>query len=494
MKPRSAIFSKSLPVPFWLGILTLLAINGYLQASAAYYRRGFPLDDAWIHQTYARNLALYGQWAFIPGQPSAGSTSPLWTILLAPGHWLANPPYFWTYLLGGLALFGLGWSAEAFFRRQSGSKSIFPIIGALLILEWHMVWAAASGMETILFALCAAGMLALLSAPSPRWFWAGLLAGSSLWVRPEGLTLLGPLLFSAVLLDTNTRQRLLNCGLTLAGFAALCLPYLAFNWLLAGTPWPNTFYAKQAEYAVQLQQPFLARLVAILQLPLVGVGALLLPGFLYRSVQAVRQRQIVILAAVLWWLGTSLIYVFRFAVTYQHGRYLIPSMPVFFVVGCLGTAQLLYHCRQAPQRIWALVGRAWVISIATVSLAFYALAAFQYAQDVAIIETEMVATAQWVAREVPPQAIVAAHDIGALGYYGDHRLIDLAGLISPEVVPFIRDERRLADYLDAQNAAYLVTFPGWYSTLPAGKEILFRSQGKYAPEQGGENMYVYRWR
>ena len=36
---------------------------------------GFPLDDSWIHQTYARNLAQTGQWAFVPGVPSAASTS-----------------------------------------------------------------------------------------------------------------------------------------------------------------------------------------------------------------------------------------------------------------------------------------------------------------------------------------------------------------------------------------------------------------------------------
>ncbi len=63
------------------------------------FRPGFPLDDAWIHQTYARNLALLAEWAFIPGQLSAGSTSPLWTILLAPGTWiglaLTIGPGFW---------------------------------------------------------------------------------------------------------------------------------------------------------------------------------------------------------------------------------------------------------------------------------------------------------------------------------------------------------------------------------------------------------------
>mgnify|MGYP000433304428 FL=1 len=45
----------------------------------------FPLDDSWIHQTYARNLALYGEWAFTPGIASTASTSPLYTVVLAVG-------------------------------------------------------------------------------------------------------------------------------------------------------------------------------------------------------------------------------------------------------------------------------------------------------------------------------------------------------------------------------------------------------------------------
>ncbi len=68
----------------------------YLFASAYIYRTGFPLDDSWIHLTYARNLAERGEWAFQPGHLSAGSTSPLWTFLLAIGFWLHLGPYIWT--------------------------------------------------------------------------------------------------------------------------------------------------------------------------------------------------------------------------------------------------------------------------------------------------------------------------------------------------------------------------------------------------------------
>ena len=43
------------------------------------------------------------------GHPSAGSTAPLWTFLLAIGFWLDLAPYIWTYLLGGIDPF---WSVR----------------------------------------------------------------------------------------------------------------------------------------------------------------------------------------------------------------------------------------------------------------------------------------------------------------------------------------------------------------------------------------------
>jgi hypothetical protein len=57
-------------------VLLIVAVVGVL-AYALAANGGFPLDDSWIHQVYGRNLAQTGQWAFVPGVPSAASTSPL---------------------------------------------------------------------------------------------------------------------------------------------------------------------------------------------------------------------------------------------------------------------------------------------------------------------------------------------------------------------------------------------------------------------------------
>jgi hypothetical protein len=62
------------------------------------------------------------------------------------------------------------------------------------------------------------------------------------------------------------------------------------------------------------------------------------------------------------------------------------------------------------------------------------------------------------------------------------------------VIPFIRDEKQLANYLRQNGADYLMTFPGWYPDLIENLSIVYQSDGKFSPAAGGENMAVYLWK
>jgi hypothetical protein len=97
------------------------------------------------------------------------------------------------------------------------------------------------------------------------------------------------------------------------------------------------------------------------------------------------------------------------------------------------------------------------------------LGAPAYGRDVDFIESEMVVTARWVESNIDSDTVIAAHDIGALGYFAPHRLVDLAGLISPDVIPVMNDSRELARFILESDAEYLIAFPNWSN---AYEEIL----------------------
>jgi hypothetical protein len=469
-----------------LGLAVILAGGAYLAASALIYHIGYPLDDSWIHLTYARNLALHGQWAFQVGHPSAGSTAPLWTFLLAFGFWLHLGPYIWTYLLGGVTIFGLGVLAERTARdRVASYRPRLPWIGFFFVLEWHLLWAAMSGMETLL-----TGVLVLLISGSRRYMALGLLTGLSIWVRPDGLTLLGPVLVTILMVEKPFRI----CGrallLYLIGVGSLFLPYLFFNLWLSGTPMPNTFYAKQTEYAAWQALPLVTRLADLCLQILTGPSVVLVPGVFASVILAARRRTWPVLAVLAWCFGYFLLYILRLP-AYQHGRYLMPAMPIFFLFGLLPILEF-QKSDLFGRRHW-IVQTIWQSSLLLLTLAFLIVGARTYGEDVGLIESEMVVTARWAASNLPAQAVIAAHDIGALGYFDNHRLIDLAGLISPEVIPIMRDESRLAEFLDQHHADYLIAFPAFYPELTRAAIPIFTSGGRFAPEIGEQNMTVYRW-
>jgi hypothetical protein len=473
-----------------IAVAALIAVLFYLISSELIFRIGFPLDDSWIHLTYARNLAEHGEWAFRLGERSAGSTAPLWTVLLSIGFLIGLAPYVWTYLLGWAVLTLLAVYAENLARKLVSSYTArIPWAGLFFVFSWHLTWSAVSGMETLLHGLIILVVLGSLIGGSGRYLTLGLLAGVSIWVRPDGLTLLGPILFVALLSEKTWRLRGEAILKTLIGFGALFLPYLLFNLALSGNPMPNTFYAKQAEFEpFWLSQTFMARAKNYLWPILASPFIVLLPAALLWLGKKARAKNWGALASVIWFLGYIAIYFARLP-AYQHGRYIIPALPIMYLWGILGLLEIVSSPRTDKR-----LGFLWQVVLAVLCLAFEFVGARQNAYDIFWIESEMVTTAKWIQQNVSPEARLAVHDIGALGFYVPNPLVDMAGLITPDVVPFIRNETRLAEYLDAKSVDYLVSFPSLYPQLTARRESLFEAGLEFDALHFDENMHVYRWK
>lgn len=480
---------------------------------------GFPLDDGWIHQTYARNLAHNGRWEYTPGVVSAGSTSPLWTLLLTVGYLLRLPFWLWAFGLGAMCLGGLGWWGMRLWGQLWPAYASWDwLAGMSLVLTWPLIWAAASGMETLLFAVLGWQILHLYgqlisdshSAPPTlgRLVWLGLLSGLLVLTRPEGVVLLGLVGVGLLVGKRPFRRQLWAVGVWAGASLLPLLPYFWFNWQISGTVWPNTLYAKQVEYAAELARPFWGRLVQLLYVSLGGAetgwrgmnGAhlLLLPGLLPAVWLAAQadwgQKRLAHLLPLLWAAGHVGLYAWRLPVTYQHGRYLLTAVPIWVIYGLAGWVWLGQRGRKHSRaRRLARQVAGW--TFAGLMGVFLFLGANAYANDVAFIEGEMVATARWLASNTPADALIAAHDIGAIGYLAQRPLLDLAGLVSPEIIPLLADEAALADYLWQSEATYLVTAPGWpyESVVDSGPAVLlFSTEYAWTKAQGQNNMAVYR--
>jgi hypothetical protein len=476
-----------------LSVVSLAVIGIFLGYSAVSGYSGFPLDDAWIHQVYARNLVQRGVWAFNPGQPSGGSTSPLWSVLLAGGYILRISPVIWAAILGWLSLTGTAVLAEKIIRQTNSTYSrTFPWVGLFFLMEWHLVWAAVSGMETALFVLMIFLVLWSTWRDNRRLWLTGILTGLAVWVRPDGITLLGPILFLLAFRPISRREKSVSFLMLAGGFIAVFIPYLLFNLHQAGSIWPSTFSAKQAEYQAATALPLVQRVGSLFLPFLAGGGVVLIPGVIAGFIHAWRDRNLRMGSIFLWFSGYLLMYAIRLPVFYQHGRYMIPAMACYLLFGLWGAIRWMKDW--SPGK-WKNLGRVfWFASMAAITLTFLVIGCAVYRTDVAIIETEMVKTAKWINQNTPPGSRLAVHDIGAVGYYSGREVVDLAGLVNPEVIPFIRDEGQLKAYLSNQNVRYLVTFPGWYPQLVKGMTPVYQTNGTISPKSGGENMAVFLWK
>lgn len=450
------------------GVISILLMILY---SAFSMGAGFPLDDAWIHQTYARALATEGQWNYSLNGTSAGSTSPLWTFLLVPGYWLGfKSPYLWTFFISILCMILLFVFSNMVIKLTGVTEKLSLLLsGLILATEWHLIWAAGSGMETVLFTTLIVLVFYLIGKPIPSFPLAGLTIGMLVWIRPDGLTLLGPI---GLLLFYMVREKKISLGSILQFIVLLLIPVILYGWhnyVLTGTIFPNTFFAKAVEYQEVLQIPFLQRLGNILLVPLTGSGFLLLPGFLFEVVSSIKTRQVWKISIYLWIIGFLLLYAIRLPVVYQHGRYLIPVIPMYFILAISGLHQILSAIKKLAPKLLKIEVLGLIILL---NIGFLVLGGKAYARDVYTINKLLVEPANWLNKNTPPGSIIAAHDIGAIGYFSERKIIDLAGLINPEVIPFIRDEEKLLEYIKKQGVDYLVVLSQWYPKLESSGELI----------------------
>lgn len=408
---------------------------------------GYPLDDAWIHATFARNLAHGDGYSFNRGEMTGGATAPLFVFLLAAAYALFGPQV-WISLALGVAsnLLTAALVYLTLLLLVPGPRWIALLGGLVVSSSPLLAWASLSGMETTLYALLlVAGIYAHLRH---RPTLAIALFCLALWVRPEAV-----LLVAASLVLTGARAPI-RAFVTIANVIA----YGAFNQIVGGSPLPHSVVAKVAPQAASIAQVahFLYLQLPLWILPSMGEwAATQSPALLCLAVAGVglawRSRRAVLVVAG----GYLVLHELGFAfVTDSAGpqyRYVLPLLPLVAILAGVGAGALLGRLR--PR----LEGPAMAVVAAAVlvpQLVAIPAQATNYAWNVQNINGMHRFLGELLREKTAPRDTVATNDIGAIGYFSGRYIVDPVGLINPKLP--------LPEFLTRYRPRLLIVFPNWY--------------------------------
>ena len=510
-------------------VLAGLAGMGFLRALDEHeVDRGFPLDDSWIHMRFAANWAAGKGFGCNPGEPTPGSTAPLWVALLAAAAKIGLPLERAANGMG-MALSAAAAALLMLLSRKTleGSqqpdqakeamRTWLPLgVGMFYVLTPCVIWSSVSGLEIALFmALSFAGLLLHEEAYHKggwRWPVSAVLFGLATNARPEG-----NLLFALAAIEKawwewqhamDPRPRRLRRLALYAGLYVLMIaPYVTFCFFTTGRPLPNTYYAKAIGGRNIWSRHFFQLLVERLGKEHFWLGLLAPVGMV-----AFLSRRRGALLPALWVIALPLGYTFmpRNVFTYDAGnfnRYFYPVVPLLAMFGVCGLAiaatALGSRVRHGP----ALLGVALSAACLTDSLSLALDRRGQFVQNVKNINDLDVAAAQWLRDHTPQQARLCVCDAGAIPYFAHRRIFDTVGLVTPALIPFRRayripgelfDDTALARFMTETRPDYLVIFPDWYPKLVSDLDRAKWAQKvkTFAIEDnitcGGDTMAVYR--
>jgi hypothetical protein len=476
--------------------LALLLVRERVIAGSA----GFPLDDSWIHLHFARNLAEGAGFAYNPGVPVAGSTAPLWTLLLAAGARVAGASMIMTKTLGVAAAV----AAALLLRRAALAGGASPgaaLVGAIALL-WSgpFAWGALSGMEVTLAALLVTA--AMLALARERIVLAALAGGLATLARPEAAVLLP---FLALGARPTPRRLVLFAAIVVAVLA----PFAAFCWATTGTLVPSTAAAKveggllgwlvgvrEAARTTWLDRP---RAFGLEWLTWLSGTHPLLPLALPAIGLAWRRRRalgIVGLALLAHPLAMAILAPYR-GPAFQEGRYSIHLLPVAILMLIVAWSSASTTLTTAWSSMRARVaGR--VVGVVYLATALVTLwpAAERYAWGVQNINAMQVHLGRWVDAHLPGAATLAVNDIGAIAYFSRRPVLDLLGLVTPEIRPYRREgEAGVLRFIAERCPDFVIVFPTWFPELTARRDLLvavYRVRLERNEVSGSSEMVVYR--
>ncbi|MDP4198801.1 MAG: hypothetical protein Q8922_02405 [Bacteroidota bacterium] len=467
----------------WLVTLIAAIAGGYVwySVNAINGSSGFPLDDSWIHLTFARTLAQSAHFSYGALNPAtSGSTSPLFTFLEAILFLVTSNEFAVAKLL---SIAGLILAVFFLFRATSAARPTaawLPLAAAaLLVVSPRFLPASVWGMETTFAGAFIAAAAYFYEKHS--WRALGITLGLSIWCRPDLALISLALVIDYFFLRRESVKP--DWKQLLIPAIALGLAYVAFNFALSGSILPNTFGAKLAYYKAH-RPGFWGAAGGFFSTQGQGLTiALALIGLLAAIFSIFKKRILTPVYPFLIAIGFVALYAWKLPYLYQDGRYLVPACVALVLAAVFGANALVEWLARGR-----FVSLAAILVLVAAFIQFVSLTGSDFvaheASEEAYITNLQVATARWCATNLPKDAAIATHDIGAIGFYSGRKTVDMVGLVDPGIIPHIGDPVQTIRFLRKRGANYAALLDNWFEIVNENSVFAIRP-----PES--EHMLIY---
>ncbi|MBX3085189.1 MAG: hypothetical protein KF716_26380 [Anaerolineae bacterium] len=443
------------------------------------------VDDSFITFRYSRNIVEGKGFVYNEGERVLGTTTPLFTVLMAAISAMVGGQDFPYYALtvSALADAATAMLLLLIMRRLTGNRWAGALIGVLWAIAPISVTFAIGGMETSVNILWI--VLATYCYLEDRPIWLGVAVGLGLLTRIDAALWIAPLglhqVWEAWRKGDGALIRRLPWRTWIAALLVIT-PWLIFSFAYFGTPVTRTFSAKIVAYKVDSLQAFV-RLTQQYSTPFfefdtVGSTGTMIAAVVYLTLSVfgllhVGRKLPRLLPFLIYpWLYFA---VFAIANPLIFRWYLAPPMPALMMGLLAGLCYVITPKRRVFPYALAVVGAAWI----GMSLNAWTLhpdhGPDRPAPKMAWHKIELlyqeVGTELREKYGVTDETVVASADIGAIGYFTRARIIDMVGLVTPDAAQYYPLDPALvasdqnfaipAPLILDKQPAYLVTMEGF---------------------------------
>ena len=486
-----------------------------------------PLDDAFIHFQFARNLSRGDFFEFAPGHGyAAGATSLVWPVLMAPFFWFGvrDLSIIWVAWAMGFAAFaGLLVEVVRLARKLVGDANAVAV-AAMCALFGAFTWFAASGMETLALAWILTRTTRLAaewgeSLPADRraCFRNHLIACGIIapLVRPEG-ALASIVAASALLVFSRSRSApdRAFAALPLVGPTVMPMMHLvmtgtmvsnttAVKWLpanpyhgLGRSLWEQVAYNVRVFFGTLLDGrewsavfvPEGSRLIAV-------VALVAIPVMGWRAGRSWRAALVLVMALAM--LVPCTFHTFL----WNRLRYLWPFAPAWFV-GVACAARLVGDALGLVHRRWAMVAPVLAGMVAGALAWNWDWTRTDLITSAAAIDQQQVALGRWARENLPSDALIGVNDTGAIAYLSERATFDVVGLTTQgEGRYWVAGAGSRFEHYEKLHAAspskfptHFIVYPHWMGCEPVLGKQLHEASVYDQTILGGVTMVVHEAR